>query len=367
MRVLLEDGFSIEKGTGVGRYTQNLASELGRNPEVELVPQPPRRFIRKIRPLIARRTVYATWLETGFQSEIKKLGPDLVHFTNHLVPHARKSKAKYAVTVHDLTAWKLPDAFSQMYVRYIRTVVTRAVKIADLVLCPSNSIRKEVIEHFDLPEGKVCTAWNADSQLPAIPSERLEELGGQLRKRLGLSKPYVLFVGTLERRKNVTALVQAFARAASSFDLQCVLVGKRGYGFSEIASSIERQTCRDRYILTGFVSDEELALLYKLADVFVYPSLYEGFGIPLVEAMSSALPIVASRIPASEEVAADAAVYYDDPLDDGALAEKMCEVLSNPTVKSGLGSRGKQRARIFTWQNVASMYIDAYKVPLNTC
>lgn len=366
MKVLLEDGFSIEKGTGVGRYTQNLAGELSRNPEVELLPQPTRKFIRRIRPLVVRRTVYATWLETGFQNAIRKLNPDLVHFTNHLVPHARKSNAKYAVTVHDLTAWKLPDAFSQMYVRYIQTVIPRAVRIADLVLCPSNSIRKEVIEHFNLPEAKVCTAWNADSQLPEIPPDRLQELGARLRKKLGLQKPYVLFVGTLERRKNVTALVQAFARVAGAYDLQCVLVGKQGHGFSEIAGSIERQTCRDRYILTGFVSDEELSLLYRLADIFVYPSRYEGFGIPLVEAMNVGLPIVASRIPASEEVAADAAVYYDDPLDCEALATKMHEVLASPELKCKLGSHGKQRARMFTWQNVASMYIDAYKVPLNS-
>lgn len=365
MRVVLEDGFSIEKGTGVGRYTQNLASELARHPEVELLPQPVRRFIRKIRPLGARRTIYATWLETGFQSQIKRLAPDLVHFTNHLVPHARKSKAKYAVTVHDLTAWKLPEAFSSMYVRYFRTVVTRSVKIADLVLCPSDSIRKEVIEQFNLPEAKVRTAWNADSQLPEILPERQEVLCRQLHKRLGLQKPYVLFVGTLELRKNVAALVEAFGRIAGAFDLQCVLVGKSGRGFSEIEHAIRHQACHDRYILTGFVTDEELALIYKLADVFVYPSRYEGFGIPLVEAMSFGLPIVASRIAASEEVAADAAVYYDDPLNDEALAGKMREVLSNPSLRRELGSRGRLRSRRFTWENVASMYVDAYKVSLN--
>ncbi len=367
MRVLLEDGFSIEKGTGVGRYTQNLASELRRHPEIELLPQPAPRFIRKIRPLGARRTVYATWLETGFQNQIRKLDPDLIHFTNHLVPNARKSNAKYAVTVHDLTAWKLPEAFSSVYVRYFRSVVTRSVKIADLVLCPSDSIRKEVIEQFNLAETKVRTAWNADSQLPEILPDRQEELRRQLHKRLGLQKPYALFVGTLEIRKNVTALVQAFARLAGAFDLQCVLVGKRGYGFSEIEDSIRHQTCRDRYILTGFVTDEELALLYKLADVFAYPSRYEGFGIPLVEAMSFGLPIVASRIAASEEVAADAAVYYDDPLNYEALAAKMSEVLSSSALRCELGSRGRLRARKFTWKNVASMYIDAYKVPLNAC
>ncbi len=367
MRILLEDGFSVEKGTGVGRYTQNLANELRRHPAVELLPQPERRFIRKVRPLVARRTVYAAWLETGFQNQARKLEADLIHFTNHLVPHSRKSKAKYVVTIHDLTAWKLPEAFSPFYVRYIRAVVPQAVKFADLVLCPSDAIRNEVIERFSLKEKMVRTAWNADPLLPRPSARTQEELSGQLRKRLGLQRPFVLFVGTLERRKNVTTLVEAFAHIAKSSDLQLVMVGRPGFGFSEIETLIKRQAIPDRYILAGYVSDEELALLYMLASLFVYPSRYEGFGIPLVEAMSFGLPIVASRIPASEEVAADAALYYDDPSDERALAERILEALGSSALMSELRSRGRQRAAKFGWKNVARMYIEAYKTALGGC
>lgn len=366
MRVLLEDGFSTDKGTGIGRYTQSLANELGKHPEIELLPQLARGYIRKIHPRSARRVVYSAWLETGFQSQVEKLGVDLVHFTNYLVPREHKTKARYAVTIHDMGAWKLPEALSPMYGRYIRSAISRSARIADLILCPSDSIRKEVIEHFDLPEKKVRTAWNADSHLPEIPAERQDDLYEPLRKRLGLEKPYVLFVGTLERRKNVTTLVRAFARICNRFDLQCVLVGNRGYGFSEIDASINCQTCRDRYVLAGFVTDEELALLYTRAEVFAYPSLYEGFGIPLVEAMSFGLPIVASKIPASLEVARNSALYYEDPLDDEALAERMNEVLVNSPLRHTLGSRGKQMAAKFGWKDIAPMYINAYKAALGS-
>jgi glycosyltransferase involved in cell wall biosynthesis len=365
MRLLLEDGFSIEKGTGVGRYTQNLARELGKYPGVEILPPPARKLVRKIRPFSARRMAYAAWLETAFQTQIERLGADLIHFTNFLVPRNRKSKAKYAASIHDLTAWKLPEALPPMYARYIRKAISRAVDVADLVLCPSESIRKEVIAHFSLAEERVRTAWNGHSALPEIPVERGEDLRRQLGSRLGLQKPFVLFVGTLERRKNVTTLVEAFARVAGESDLQCVMVGKAGYGFSEIKRSIERQSCRDRYILAGFVTDEELALLYTLAELFAFPSWYEGFGTPLVEAMCFGLPIVASRIPSTEEVAAEAAVYYDDPPDHDALAGKMIEVLNSPELKRGLGLRGKQRAGKFSWGNLARMHVDAYQWSLN--
>jgi len=365
MKLLLEDGFSVEKGTGVGRYTQNLARELGQYPGIEILPPPARKLVRKIRPSSARRIAYAAWLETAFQNQLERLEADVVHFTNYLVPCRRKSKARYVASVHDLTAWRLPEALPSMYARYIRKAISRAVDVADLILCPSESIRKEVIEHFSLAEERVAAAWNGDSHLPEITAERREELRHQLGSRLGLQKPFVLFVGTLERRKNVTALVEAFAHLAGELDLQCVMVGKPGYGFAEIKSSVDRQRCRERYILPGFVTDEELALLYTQAELFAFPSWYEGFGTPLVEAMCFGLPIVASRIPSTQEVAAEAAVYYDDPQDHDALAAKMLEVLRSPELKHGLSLRGKQRAGRFSWENLARMHIDAYQSSLN--
>lgn len=361
MKILLEDGFSIEKGTGIGRYTQSLATELGIRPEVRVLPQPVRELIRKVRPQGARRVLYAAWLETGFQNQLKQLEPDLVHFTNHLVPRARKSRAKYVVTIHDLTAWKVPGAQPSMYARYIRSAIRRAVKLADLVLCDSDAIRDELIKQFAVNEGKVRTAWIANSHLPEVPARTREDLSARLRSKLHLQKPFILFVGTLERRKNLTTLVKAFARIARKADLQLVLVGRAGYGFQEIETVIRQQGCREQTILTGFVTDEELSLLYMLAELFAYPSHYEGFGIPLVEAMSFGLPIVASRIPASEEVAGDAALYYDDPKDDGALAERVLALLGNSTLGSELGSRGKRRAELFRWNRVIQMYLDAYQ------
>ncbi len=183
MRVLLEDGFSVEKGTGVGRYTHNLAIGLGKQPGIEILPNPSRGVIVKIRPASARRIAYAAWLETGFQSQLADLAPDLVHFTNYLVPRTRKSKAKYAVTIHDLTAWTLPEAVPLMYRKYIRSAISHAVNRADLVLCDSDAIRKEVIERFGLKEERVRTAWIADSHLSELSLQIQDEFSAQFRKK----------------------------------------------------------------------------------------------------------------------------------------------------------------------------------------
>ncbi|HEX5413928.1 MAG TPA: glycosyltransferase family 1 protein [Terriglobia bacterium] len=361
MRLLLEDGFSVEKGTGVGRYTQNLARELAKDPEIEILPPAASSLVRKIRPSSARRLAYAAWLETAFQSQILRLDPDVVHFTNYLVPRNRKSRARFVASIHDLTAWKLAESLPPMYATYIRKATSRAVNVADLILCPSASVMKEVIEHFGVPQDKVRSAWNGHSPLQQPSAERCKELRGQLNRRLGIRAPYVIFVGTLERRKNVTTLVEAFARVADAFDLQCVMVGKPGYGFPEIRSAIEKQACRDRYILAGFVTDEELAWLYSHAELFAFPSWYEGFGTPLVEAMCFGLPIVASRIASTEEVAAGAALYYENPPDHDALAGKMIEVLNSNQLRQELSLSGKQRSEIFNWQNLARTHIDVYR------
>lgn len=366
MRVLLEDGFSIDKGTGVGRYTENLAGELRRQAGVTVLPGLSSRMITRIRPASARRIAYAAWLETRFQRQLAAQSPDVVHFTNYLVPRTRKSKARYAVTIHDLTAWTMPEALPFMYRKYIRSAIAQAVRSADLILCPSNAIRNEVIMRFGLKEERVWTAWNADSQLPKLSVEAKERLSSGLRKRLGLQHPFILFVGTLERRKNLTTLIEAFARVVQTTDLQLVLVGRPGYGFSEIEAAIRRRTHQGQCILTGHVSDQELSLLYTLADLFAHPSRYEGFGIPLVEAMSFGLPIVASRIPASEEVAGEAALYYDDPLDATGLEKKIIEALGDSALRRELGSRGRQRAAKFSWEHVINMYLDAYQSSLKS-
>lgn len=365
MRVLIEDGFSIEKGTGIGRYTQNLASELGKHEGVVLVGSATQEALAKVRPVSVRRILYTAWLETGFQNRLVKLRPDIVHFTNHLVPRSRKSQARYVVTIHDLTAWKLPGALPPLYARYIRTAMSRAARAADLILCPSGSIRNEVIGHFGVEEERVRTAWNMNPPFPEVSAPKREQLFRQLQKRWGIRKPFLLFVGTLERRKNVATLIDALAQIASGNDLQLVMVGRPGYGFSEIRAATERQAARNRFVITGFLGDEKLAALYQLAELFVYPSRYEGFGIPLVEAMGFGLPIVASRIPSTEEVAGEAAVYYENPLDARALARKITEVAGQPRLKEELAKRAKIRAADFTMGKIVEQYLEAYRSALN--
>lgn len=366
MKVLIEDGIAIASHSGIGRYTQNLVRELGRLEDVEVVQSPPGAAIKKTRPRTLRRLLYYVWLETRFQARLSEAAPDIAHFTNYLVPSVRKAKAKYVATIHDLAAWKCPWTLPSGYARYLRWAIGRAVKTADLILTPSDFVNRQVVELFRLSQDKVKTVYNGATTFSA-PSIGIETpYIEQTRRRFGLDRPFLLFAGTLEERKNIPTLLRAFARLATSLDLQLVLVGRPGYGFERIQKCLREPPFPRRCIVTGFIPDDELAALYRLAEAFVFPSQYEGFGIPLLEAMESGTPVVASRIPSAVEVAGEAALYYDDPFDDQALGERITEVLTSPSLRADLASRGKTRAADFAWEKLARKYVDTYRGVLGT-
>jgi len=163
----------------------------------------------------------------------------------------------------------------------------------------------------------------------------------------------------------VMTLAKAFENLRNCKKLQLVLVGRPGYGFPKLSRYLDKHRLRGEVILTGYVSEEEKIALYDLATAFIYPSLYEGFGIPLVEAMVREVPIVASRIPSTKEVAGDAAVYYgNDPFDHEALAEQILKVLENDALRQGLIEKGLKRARNFSWENIGQRYLQAYRMAL---
>jgi len=279
-----------------------------------------------------------------------------------LVPALRLSKVKYVVTIHDLNAWKFPETLPRAYISYIKWATTHAAKTADLICTVSDAVKREIIELFDIGSERIYTVYNGVAQaLWEAPKIRSDEAAA-IKEKFGIKSDFLLFVGTLEERKNVITLVKAFNDLRSCKRLQLVLVGRPGYGFPKLSRYLDEHHLRDEVILTGYVSEEDKIALYDLATIFVYPSLYEGFGIPLVEAMVREVPIVASRIPSTEEVVGDAAVYYGkDPFDHEALAEQILKVLNNSALRQELMGKGLKRAEEFSWEKVGQRYIQAYR------
>ena len=360
LRVFVEDGFAIDKGAGIGQYTLNLFQLLKTLPEIEDVQLVKKPFLARIPSPALRRASYILWLNAGMQLLLWREQPHMIHFANYLVPSLRLSGAKYVVTVHDLAAWKFPETLPSTYVPYIRRTITHAIKTADLVLTISNTIKEEIIEIFGIRDKKIHVAYALISRnfwtVPKIgTSEAI-----MIKNKFGIKKDFLLFVGAIEERKNVITLVKAFNLLKNSKDIQLVLVGSPGYGFWEVEKYLEEMHLKSEVIFTGYISEKELISLYDMAIAFVYPSLYEGFGMPLVEAMARGTPIVASKIPSTEEIVGDSAVYYSQSLAHEKLAEKILKVLENNDLRRGLAEKGMKRAQAFSWEVVGRQYLRSY-------
>jgi glycosyltransferase involved in cell wall biosynthesis len=227
---------------------------------------------------------------------------------------------------------------------------------ADRVFAVSAATKEDLVKHCSIDARKVDVVYNG-------VSGRFSRLTGSLedvRVRYGLPDRFVLFVGTVEPRKNLARLVEAFDHAARKITQSLVVVGAKGWKTSGIYQAIQASPFRDRIHLAGFVADDDLPAVYNLADAFVYPSLYEGFGIPVVEAMACGTPVVTSKVPALSEVAGDAALLVD-PLDPRGLAEAMERIVQDEALRATLRAKGLERAKRFSWDASAAQVVQCFR------
>jgi glycosyltransferase involved in cell wall biosynthesis len=277
-------------------------------------------------------------------------GPvDVVHDMGYVVP---PSRGPLVATVHDLLFTEYPQHYTWHSRAVLRRGLTLARRHARLVICPSkvtmDACRAVGIE----PERLRLVPWGVDVR--PVDGSRVD----QVRARYGLGRPYVLFCGTLEPRKNLSRVLESFRRIARP-DLDLVLAGPRGWK-EDPTDGVA--SLHDRIRPLGFVPRDELGALYAGAAAFVYPSLAEGFGLPVLEAMAYGTPVVTSAGTATEEVAGEAALLVD-PLDVDAIAGALERVLDDDGLANSLRAAARERVARFTWRRsaelVAAVYVEA--------
>src|SRR3989442_1684540 len=330
MRIGL-DGMPLNQQlTGVGHYTLELARAMAQaspDDEFEIVsPQPyvfeeskGRDGLPANVALARSRTGFMTrrWWSIGLPRYLEKEPVDLFHGTNFEVPLWAKPKCATVLTVHDLSQLLYPDTHEARHVRRARRRLPLMTRAATMIITPTESVRKEVCEHLQIARKKVVTVSEATREVFRPMSA---EKARTARKQLRVSDEFVLFVGTIEPRKDLQTLLRAFERVAHARNsLQLVVTGKMGWLFDDLLEQIRNSKVRDRIKLTGYLNDEELRALYSSCRAFVYPSIYEGFGLPPLEAMASGAPVIASRIAVAQEVLIHAAILID-PLINNTLA-----------------------------------------------
>ena len=232
-------------------------------------------------------------------------------------------------------------------------------KLARKIITPTESVKREVCEHLRVKANKVIAIPSAARQsFRPVPSEQTVET----RKRLAIEDDFLLFVGTLEPRKNLLTLLKAFDQIVRQTSLrpQLVITGGEGWLMDETFSFIKHSGIGDRLRLTGYLDDEELRALYSTCRIFVYPSLYEGFGLPPLEAMACGAPVIAGRVAALQEVLGSAARLVD-PLNVEELAASIVELIENDEERRRLAANGPKHAAKFSWEETARRTLQVYR------
>jgi glycosyltransferase involved in cell wall biosynthesis len=283
-------------------------------------------------------------------------GPvDIFHSTDFVLPPVRGARA--ILTVHDLTFMRLPQCAEAGLRAYLNKVVPRSIERADLVLADSQSTKNDLIELLGVSPHRIEVVY-------AGVERRFRPMEGEIalqrvKKRYGLDFPFILSLGTLEPRKNFSGLVEAYALMKNK-ELKLVIVGGKGWLYDEIFARVEELGLSGQVIFPGFVADEDLPALYNLAELFVFPSLYEGFGLPPLEAMACGTPVVTSDRPSLPEVVGEAGLMVE-ATDSQELAEAMERVLMDENLRREMREKGLKQAVKFTWEAAAGKLLDVYR------
>ena len=302
------------------------------------------------------------WTQGGLAIECLKRLVDVLWVPAHTLPVIRRKSMKTVVTIHGLEYEYLPEYNKFPQSLYLNKSTEYAVKRADKIIAVSKWTKKQLVDRLGADEKKIKVIYEGIGR--RFVNKQGSELTRGVRNRYNLPKKYVLFVGTIQPRKNLVRLVEAWAGVVSGYPLgsgpairqertlNLVIAGKKGWMHDEIYKAPAKYGVEDRVKFIGRVADEDLAAVYGGASLFVWPSLMEGFGLPLLEAMQMGVPVVCSDRGALPEVAGKAALLVD-PEKVGQITEAIELVIANKELREGLVEKGYRQVKKFSWRKAA--------------
>jgi glycosyltransferase involved in cell wall biosynthesis len=289
------------------------------------------------------------WTHVRLSAEMAVRPPDVLFIPAHVVPliHPRT-----VVTLHDLGYRYFPLAHPRPTRLYLDLSTRWSVRAAAHVIADSQATMDDLVRHYAAPPETITVAYpGRDESLQRVDDPSITQAA---RQRHGITGEYLLYLGTLQPRKNLVRLVLAFSRLQPpTSNLQLVLAGAKGWLYDEIFAEVRRLGLQDRVLFPGRIAEEDKAALISGSTAFVFPSLYEGFGFPVVEAMQCGAPVICSKTSSLPEVAGDAA-WLVDPLDVAAITLAMRRVIEDAELRRSLVERGYAQARKFSWQTCAA-------------
>lgn len=359
--------------TGIGRYTVELIQQLAeqdaqheyvlfmRKEAFEKFTPPNERF----KKVLADYPHYSFGEQFGFNKILKKEKLDLMHFTHFNAPFFYKGP--FVVTIHDLTLSFFPGKKMNHFIHRAayQKVIRNVTKKAQKIIAVSNHTKQDLMKVLKVPEEKIEVIYNGVS----------DKFGGiqptprpVLNKKMGLSKPYFLYTGVWRDHKNLVGLIKAFAtfnqEVGNQYEL--VITGPHNPAYQEVPDTVKDLDMEQYIHLVGLVSEEDIYALYLNALAYIFPSFYEGFGLPPLEAMTCGTPVLASSVSAIPEVCGEGNALYFDPYDLDDMKAKMQEFIKDPTLRQKLIDRGKERVKFFSWKKMTQSVLQVYNSALST-
>jgi glycosyltransferase involved in cell wall biosynthesis len=355
------------RGAGISWYIFNLLRQLAEveTPHELSVYLGERRFKDESGMLSLRYSRWSTqnplarivWEQTILPWELQRTQVDLLHamaFAGPILSHV-----PMVVTIYDLSFLRFPEAFRPFNRWYLSQFTKLSARRARRLIAISESTRRDVVRYFGVPEDQVDVVYcGVDPWFRPLEAEQQE----RFRRAYALPDKYILFLGTLEPRKNLDRLVSAYSHwcRAESGVPPLVIAGARGWYYQTVLDLVRTLGLEDMVVLLGYVPQQDLPSLYSSAQMFVYPSLFEGFGLPVLEAMAAGVPVITSNVSSLPEVAGDAGVLVD-PTDVEGLAAAIGSLWRDPDRRRSLSSAGIEQASRFSWSDAAQKTMSVYE------
>ncbi|MHC6181309.1 glycosyltransferase family 4 protein [Clostridium sp. JNZ X4-2] len=357
----------LYRGTGIGTYTYQLINCLNNidniNSYLLFMPKSFKNDIclKKNFTLntISPQSKASFWEEINIPNKIKCSKIELYHVPQNGVGLPADKNCKFVITLHDVIPYKMPETVSSRYLKIFSEYIPEIIPNCDGIITVSDFSKKDIMKAFNFPEDKIYVTHLASEEIYKPLDKNISKY---IAKRYySITGDYILYVGGFSPRKNILGLIESFNRLISLYKkpIKLVIAGTKGKSYSTYSERTETLNISDKVIFPGFISMEHLPFIYNAAKLFVYPSFYEGFGLPPIEAMACGIPVITSDTTSLPEVVGDGALLID-PEDQNKLCEAMLNVLSDDNLKKRLISAGIQRISKLSWRKTASDTISIY-------